>query len=105
MPRYGSGELIGYGDLTGRSWARWRQLVDELTDDIAPMRDGDDARTASGMTQRPSVTFWRCKAKPSAMGDGRRRADVALAPLMVVSTLALAMLVARESILRGRRSA
>jgi hypothetical protein len=53
MPRCRSGKLSRYGDLTGRSGARWRQPADESADDIAPMRDGDDAGPDSGMTRRP----------------------------------------------------
>ena len=53
MPRCRSGKLRRYGDLTDRIRMRWRQLVDEAADDIAAMRDGDDARLASEMTRRP----------------------------------------------------
>ena len=51
MPRCRSGKLSGYGDLRARRRARWRHPGDESADDIAPMRDGDDARPVSGMTQ------------------------------------------------------
>ena len=52
MPRYRSGKLSRYGDLTGGSRARWRQPVDTSADDIAPMCDGDDARSDSWMIER-----------------------------------------------------
>ena len=53
MPRCRSGKLSGYGDWTGRRWARWRRRVAESAADIASMREGDDARLDSGMTRRP----------------------------------------------------
>ena len=45
-------KLSSYGDLTGGSRARWRQPVHTSADDIAPMRDGDDARSDSWMIER-----------------------------------------------------
>jgi hypothetical protein len=53
MPRWRSGKLSRYGDLIGRSVARWRQRGDESADDMAPVRDGDDAGPDSGMTRGP----------------------------------------------------
>ena len=53
MPQCRWGELSGYGDLTGRRCSRWRQPTDGLAADIALMRNGDDPRLDSVMTQRP----------------------------------------------------
>ena len=51
MRRCHSGKLNRYEDLPARSRARWREPVDELADDIAPLRDGDKARPA-GIDER-----------------------------------------------------
>ena len=58
MPHCRWGKLRGYGDLRGRRWARWRQLVAELAAAIAPMRDSSDVRRNSGMKQRPGSPVW-----------------------------------------------
>jgi hypothetical protein len=104
MPRCRSGKLSRYGDLTGRSVARWHQPADESADDIVPMRDGDDTRPASGMTRSPRSTFWPRKAKPSAIGGGRCKADVLLLQPLLVLMPQLATWVVREWVRRGRRS-
>ena len=104
MPRCRSGKLSRYGDLTARSRARWRPPVDESVDDIAPLRDGDEARPAAGMSGGRESTVRPRKAKASAIGSGRCKADGPLWHPMPVIMLRLAVSAAHGSVARARRS-
>jgi hypothetical protein len=104
MPRCRSGTLSGYGDWTGRRRARWCRPVAESAADMVSMRDGDDAMPVSGMRGGREVRFWPRKAKPSAIGSGRRKADVVLMQPVLVLMLRLATPVGHEWFPRERRS-
>ena len=78
MPRWRSGRLSSYGDWTSRRWARWRQSVAETAEDLGPMRDGDDPNEIGGGYGGREVRFLPRRAKPSAIGGGRRKADMVL---------------------------
>jgi hypothetical protein len=57
-----------------------------------------------GRSSEQETTLWQRKAKPSAIGESRRKADGQLWHQMPVIMLRLAMSAVHESVRRGRRS-
>jgi hypothetical protein len=100
MLRCRSVQLSRYGDLTGRSWGRWRGLAQEAADDRELVPDGDELGPESGMWGVREGRFWPLKAKPSAIGGNRRRADVSWPQPMAVVKLPLARWAEHESVRR-----
>ncbi len=104
MPRRRLARLSGYGDLMGRGRARWRRCIAEPAPDIEPLQDGDDPGRHLGLWRGRDVRFWRRKAMPSAIGSGRRKADVPLTQAMTVLMPQRARWAVRGSVGRERRS-
>ena len=93
----------GHGDSMVRSPAGSVD-IQPLGGAVARMLDGDGAGLDCGMTQRVKRTLRPHKAKPSAIGGSRRRADTALERSLPVIMLQLARAAARGSVAGGRRS-
>ena len=104
MPRCGRGRQNGYGDLTVGGAAGCRDRTVRPAGDIGWRWVGVRRCWNLGWTGWRRTPLRQRKAKPSAIGVGRRKADEALMPPMPVIMLPCARLVAPGSMVRGRRS-
>jgi hypothetical protein len=101
MPRCGPGSLSGYGDLTDCGAAECRDRTARPADDIAWMRVPMRCCGNLGWTRGRRTTLRQCKAKLSAIGTGRWKADVALVLPKSVIMLPLATQAVLGSLYRG----
>ena len=104
MLRRGWEKLNGYGDLTVRGRVAHGNRGRRVDDVIGGWPTAARRGLIPGGRSGGKTALRRRKAIASAIGGCRRRADVALAPWMLVIMLQLATWAAPESVGRGRRS-